>query len=106
MNNPYRRFKKIINDDNVESEELLHALLASVFAEGCETCNQKFHSEEFAKGFHQLLREMRFCRSLSSQPMTLSWKRVGFFDSLKQYALRLFAHPTGRPIVRSSASRS
>jgi len=92
MTNPYRRLRQIIEKEDVDSEELLHALLASVFVESCDACNQKFHSEEFALGFRHLLQEMRFCRSLSRNPMTLS-KRMGFFEILKHHARKFFAHP-------------
>src|SRR5947208_1881770 len=102
MTNPYRRLREIIEKDSVDSEELLHALLASVFAESCDACNQKFHSEEFALGFRHLLREMRFCRSLSKRPITPSWKRMVFFDSLKYYARRFFSHPT-RTVIHPTA---
>ena len=102
MTNPYRRLKQIIEEENVDSEELLHALLASVYTESCDECNQKFHSEEFALGFQHLLREMRFCRSLSERPMTLSWKRMGFLDTVKYHARRFLSHPV-RSAIHAAA---
>ena len=102
MTNPYRRFRKIIENENIDSDELLHALLASVFAESCDTCNQKFHSEEFAEGFRHLLGEMRFCRSISEHPMVPSWKRMGFVDTLRYHIRKFFAAPA-RAVIHSPA---
>jgi hypothetical protein len=95
MNNPYRRLMKIVNDENIDSEELLRGLLASVFSESCECCNQKFHSEQFAEGFRHLVREMRFCHSLSEGPVPMPWKPIGFLDALNLFLRRALSHPPG-----------
>jgi hypothetical protein len=102
MTNPYRRLREIIEKEDIDSEELLHALMASVFAESCDTCNEKFHSKEFAQGFQHLLREMRFCRNLSERPMTVPFNRMSFLDTMKYLARKFFSHPA-RPVLQSAA---
>jgi hypothetical protein len=93
MKNPYRRLKKIVENEEIGSEELLHTLLASVFSECCETCNAKLHSEEFADSFHHLVKELRFCKNLSKRellpPRAAARPAVSLWQELKH----LFGFP-------------
>lgn len=95
MGNPYRRLKRIVNEEAIDSEELLHALVASVFSHSCDSCNQKFHSEEFSEHFRHLVKEIRFCRDVTNG---VSSKRQGFLESLKRFAEKTFVQ---KPAVKA-----
>jgi len=92
MKNPYRRLKKIVEDEHIPSDELLHALLASVFSECCDGCNKKLHSEEFAESFHHLVKELRFCKSLTQREL-LSPRPARAGLSFWQQVKQLFGAP-------------
>ena len=67
MSNAYKGLSEIAKNSNLGKEELLKALLSTVFSECCENCYEAVHSEEFLKAFHHLLDELELCKSLSEK---------------------------------------
>ncbi|PWT91424.1 MAG: hypothetical protein C5B54_05325 [Acidobacteria bacterium] len=66
MANPYKQVKQIAKSHSMNSEEVLHALLATIYTECCDKCNDQLHSEHFLETFQHLLSDLEFCKSLST----------------------------------------
>ena len=67
MKNPYRLLKEIVRRNRLSPEEVVHAVLASVYTECCSECNEKLHSEEFIKAVNHMMEEIKICKELSKK---------------------------------------
>jgi len=65
MANPYKMLKEMAGKHNLECEEVIQILMASIFMDACDGCCDHFNSEEFFKSFDHLAAEMKLCKSLS-----------------------------------------
>jgi len=67
MANPYKSLELILKAEKLDSEMAVRALMATVFAECCPGCHDRFHSEEFLEAFRHLIAELRLCKQLSER---------------------------------------
>jgi hypothetical protein len=66
MSNPFKELKQIARNHNLSTEELLHALMATMLAECCDQCNDNLHSEKFLQTFDHLLSDLEFCKRVKA----------------------------------------
>lgn len=64
MTNPFHEIEKAIKSESADPEELMRALMSTIYLECCENCSTKLRSEE---SFLHMLKEMKVCRDLMSR---------------------------------------
>jgi hypothetical protein len=67
MQNAYREIKKVIQDKNLTRDQLVHALMATVFSRCCDTCAENLRSEEFNLALDRLASDLLLCAEMSKQ---------------------------------------
>jgi len=67
MVNTYKALETILKTEQIESEMAVRALMATVFAECCPGCHDRFHTEEFLESFRHLIGELRLCKHISER---------------------------------------
>lgn len=67
MKNPFHEILKVIQIESVDSEELLRALMSTIYLQCCEDCSTKLRSDEFLEAFQHMLKEMKLCRELTTR---------------------------------------
>jgi hypothetical protein len=67
MQNPYREIKKVIQKKNLTREQVVHALMATVFSRCCDECAEHFRSEDFMTSLDHLAAELMVCAKISKQ---------------------------------------
>lgn len=67
MVNTYKKLEQILNEEQIGSEMAVRALMATVFAECCPGCDDRFHTEEFIESFRHLIGELRLCKQISER---------------------------------------
>ncbi len=67
MQNTYREIKKIVREQNLSREQIVHTLVATVVASCCDECAEKMRTEEFLNSVRQLARELLVCAELSKK---------------------------------------
>lgn len=65
MKNPFHEIEHIVKQENADTRQAVHALLAVMHLETCSNCNSKLRSEEFLLAFEHLLKELKLCHQLS-----------------------------------------
>ena len=64
MKNPFHEIEEAIKSESADAEELMRALMSTIYLECCEGCSDKLRSEEFVESFRHMLREMKVCHDL------------------------------------------
>jgi len=67
MQNPYREIKKVVQGKNLTQEQLVHALMATVFSRCCDSCAENFRSEEFVLAFDRLTSDLLLCEKIAKE---------------------------------------
>lgn len=63
--NTFHRLQNVLESRGVNPETAVRALMASVFIDCCNDCNEKLRDEEFVKGFERLLDDLLRVQQLS-----------------------------------------
>ena len=64
MTNPFHEIEKAMANECADSQDLMRALMATIYLECCEHCSSRLHSDEFLESFRHMLKEMKVCRNL------------------------------------------
>jgi len=64
MKNPFHEIEQLIQNETVDLQDALRALMSTMFLHCCEQCNTNLHSDEFLNAFQQMLKQMKLCREL------------------------------------------
>ncbi len=67
MVNTYKALEMVLKAEQMESETAVRVLMATVFAECCPACHDRFHTEEFLESFRHLIGELRLCKQISQR---------------------------------------
>lgn len=65
MSNPYRELKQIADKHGLNVEDVVHALIATVYSACCPCCSEKLQSDAFLQDFDHLAGDLAFCKDLS-----------------------------------------
>jgi hypothetical protein len=65
MRNPYKILKGIAKKYRINPEQLVHALMATVYFSCCKECASALRSEDFMKNFDEMTAEIKLCTELS-----------------------------------------
>jgi hypothetical protein len=63
--NTFHRLRNILGSKTVQPEMAVRALMATVFTECCQGCNDKLREEEFIKAFERMVDELLHVEKLS-----------------------------------------
>ena len=63
--NPFHSLRTILNSKDVTPELAVRALMATVYGESCNDCNEKLRNEEFLNAFEHMINEMVHVQSIS-----------------------------------------
>jgi hypothetical protein len=64
MTNPFHEIEKAIEQESADPQDLMRALMSTIYLQCCEGCSSNFRSEEFIESFRHMLKEMKICRDL------------------------------------------
>jgi hypothetical protein len=63
--NPFHRLRAILESKKITPEVAVRALMATVYSESCDCCNEKLRDEKFLQAFEHMLDEMAYVETLS-----------------------------------------
>jgi hypothetical protein len=67
MSNPYKQLKEIIEKHGLDMDDVIHALMATVYPKCCDHCSETLRSETFMQDFDHMAEEFQFCKVIASK---------------------------------------
>ena len=67
MSNPYKQLKEIIEKHGLDMDDVIHALMATVYPHCCDHCSEILRSETFMADFDRMAQEFEFCKDIASK---------------------------------------
>lgn len=67
MSNLFRELETIIKNRQIDRDNLVHALMATVYTSCCDHCADTLHSEEFMQAFDHMAEEFMVCSKLGNR---------------------------------------
>jgi hypothetical protein len=64
MTNPFHEIEKAMAHESADPQDLMRALMSTIYLQCCEDCSSKLRSDEFIESFRHMLKEMKVCRNL------------------------------------------